>query len=141
MKKISLSKGLEAIVDDEDFESLSQYKWRFDGRYATRLGDSKKVYMHRAIAGNDSTLDTDHINRDKLDNRKSNLRICTRTVNNFNQPIRADNTSGYKGISWRKDSKKWRARVVQNGKEIRLGLFKDLREAIIARENYVKNIL
>lgn len=76
----------------------------------------------------------DHINRQRADNRICNLRIATTTENLQNASIRTDNTSGQSGVSWHKVTKKWRARIQTGKKEIYIGLFNDISDAISARK-------
>lgn len=83
-----LAKGKEAIVDDEDFEKVNQYKWHSDGRYAIRYLDARvgsSIRLHRFIMNARKGQQIDHINRNPLDNRKENLRFCTSSENNFNR--------------------------------------------------------
>ena len=84
-KEIKLTKGFVAIVDDEDYEWLSQWKWHYDKyacrRKSTGYKQSKIVFMHREILGYEGELDVDHINKDRIDNRKCNLRLATRSQN------------------------------------------------------------
>ena len=98
MKNITLTKGKVAIVDDEDYDWLMQWKWHYGTRYAARavhLPQRKTVWMHREIAKTPPNMMTDHINGNALDNRKSNLRICTNSQNQANRrPQRID----YKGV-------------------------------------------
>ena len=82
---------------------------------------------------NNSNLVVDHINRNPLDNRKSNLRICSYQENSFNKSIRVDNTSGIPGVSFHKINKKWRAKIKYNNLTIHLGYFEDINEALINR--------
>lgn len=77
--------------------------------------------------------DIDHINGNRGDNRFSNLRLTTRSQNNMNLPLRVDNISGYRGVTWRKDTKKWHARITVNSKITILGDFIDLEDARAAR--------
>lgn len=77
--------------------------------------------------------DIDHINGDRADNRFANLRLVTRTQNNMNLPVRTDNISGYRGVTLRKDTRKWHARITVAGKIILLGDFIDLEDARAAR--------
>lgn len=145
MKVIKLSKGQEAIVDDEDYEYLSQWKWCHDCGYASRTkkrgerGKVWKIFMHRIINKTPDGLETDHINRDKLDNRKCNLRSCTSSENNFNGKVRRDNKSGYKGVHWDKNRRMW---LVYIGKGINgyIGRFKTLNEAVRARKSAEKKL-
>lgn len=140
MKKILLTKGKSTIVDDEDFEMLNKYHWHYMSTgYAARRntyskGKTQIVLMHRIIMNVKNKYIIDHINRDKLDNRKINLRISNKSQNSLNSKIPIDNTSGYKGVGLHKMARKWRARITINGKEIHLGLFYDKEEAILVRQ-------
>jgi len=129
MKKISLTQGKFALVDDIDFTFLNQWKWCFDGRYAVRKKNNKKIYMHREIVKTKKGFDTDHINRNKIDNQRSNLRSCTRSQNLYNCGLRSNNTSGFNGVSYNKSRKKWEAYLYINGKKKNLGLFGTLESA------------
>lgn len=83
--------------------------------------------MHREIVGTPEGMDTDHINGDKLDNRRSNLRICTHAQNGANRGPQKNGSSGYKGVSYH--CKKWRVQICINGKTKRLGGFNSLLDA------------
>ena len=114
MKKITLTQGKEAIVDDDDYEMLMEYKWcaqkRITGIFyvarSTPKDSSGKqkilLLMHREITNAPKGMEVDHINGNPLDNRKENLRICTNQQNAMNRGKRSDNTSGYKGVSYKK---------------------------------------
>ena len=133
MKKIKLTKGYEAIVDDKDFDFLNQWKWYFAHGYAVRTQNNYpnkpfQVRMHRIILGTPEGMDSDHINRDRLDNRRSNLRICNRSQNISNTFLRS-NKSGYKGVSWKKSNNKWVAQITVFGKTLHLGIYSDPKEA------------
>lgn len=133
MKKIELTRGLRALVDDDDYEELSKYKWcasplRYNTSYALRNvyipGKSPKtIFMHNVILNPKKGELVDHIDGDGLDNRKTNLRICTNTQNQWNKPMQSNNKTGYKGVSYYKTSKKWKAKVVANGVVYHLGTF------------------
>lgn len=138
MKKIPLTRGLFALVDDEDFERLSRHKWRANsGGYAVRdspsvNGKRHAIYMHREIMSPASGVVIDHINGDKRDNRRENLRVCSRSENLRNQRRRSDNTSGFKGVN--RHTQKglrhpWIARVKVNHRGIHLGCFATPEEA------------
>lgn len=86
------------------------------------------IYVHGITPQNE----IDHVNGDKTDNRIENLRICSKTENQQNQKLHSDNTSGYHGVSWRKDIGKWRAQIQVAGKKLMLGCFDNLPEAIEA---------
>lgn len=130
---IVLTQGQTAIIDNCDAD-LQQFKWQArKGRnncyYATRtLYPSKShIAMHRVIMGRIQNREivsdewVDHIDGNPLNNRRSNLRIATPRQNALNSRKRIDNTSGYKGVTYRKDNNKWRARICKNGKRITLG--------------------
>lgn len=142
MKYISLTQGFQAIVDDEDFELLSKYKW-CAGKYGNKYyalttlknteGKYKNIYMHRFLNEPMKTTSViDHKNGNGLDNRRNNLRITTQTFNRANSARRKDCTSIYKGVGWHKLHKKWRAQITAFGKRIHLGLFIQEQEAAIA---------
>lgn len=140
MKKIPLSNGDFALVDDEDFDRVSVYKWHFNQNgYAVRnvrLSTDKYTseYLHRFITGlktGDGML-VDHKNGIGLDNRKENLRVCTKTENQRNQKPRHTKNSRYKGVGFFKRDNKWRARISVNGKDVELGKFLTEKEAALA---------
>lgn len=141
MKRIKLNKGFVALVDDSDFEYLNQWKWFEHHGYAVRtkrIGLRKfnkisEIYMHRLINQTSEGFDTDHINRNKLDNRRCNLRTVTRSQNQFNRGNPINNTSGYKGVGWDKEHQKWVSRIKVNGKKIFLGRYNSLQGAWLAR--------
>ena len=148
MKKIPLSQGKFAIVDDEDYEHLNQWKWCCTSRgYASRhrrKGEKcpgRVVYMHRVILERMGFKDfesSDHINRNQLDNRRCNLRSVTQRENLHNQGKRSNNTSGYKGVTWAKHATKWRAQMQLNGKYKHIGYFDDKKEAARAYNKAAK---
>jgi hypothetical protein len=133
MKEISLTRGLVALVDDEDYESLSAYKWRVDkdgyvvrnAPHPTKPGQNTFVMMHRQILGLEfgDRRQGDHRFGRKLDNRRSELRICTGNENLRNVPKRKDNTSGFKGVHCDYRSGKWRAQIYEGGKKKSLGQY------------------
>lgn len=134
MKKIFLNKGKHTLVDDKDFKWLSEYTWYFsDTGYAKSTlwedGKALQIRMHRLITGAKRRQMCDHINGDKLDNRRENLRLCTNAENMRNRGKTARNTSGFKGVSWHKQRKKWRAQIKVFYKEKYLGLFENKKDA------------
>lgn len=136
MKFIKLTQNKKAMIDDVDFQYLNQWKWHYHHGYAARTIRNKKIYMHRIILDTPEGLDTDHINRNTLDNRRCNLRAVTHRKNIMNTGIRTDNTSDVKGVSWHKASKKWRAFVYSYGKQTHLGLYRSIKEAELARNTW-----
>jgi hypothetical protein len=117
MKLIRLTNSpMRVKIDDADFGLVSHYKWCLSPRgYAVHSIFTRKPYvrktlaMHRLILGTPPGKSTDHINRDKLDNRRSNLRICNQAQNLANCLIWSSNSSGFKGVSRFKE--KWVARI------------------------------
>lgn len=140
MKQIPLTKGKFAIVDDDDYDRLMGIgKWRVDAygyavktkRYRKENGkwSNTNIIMHRLIANAKSGQFVDHINLNKLDNRKSNLRLCSRTENNRNIGLPKNNTSGYKGVTFFRLRGKFMAQITVNRKNIYLGYFEDPKDA------------
>lgn len=121
--KISLTRGKEAIIDSDDFGKVSQSKWHFEHGYARGSFNGRRVYLHQLIMQTKKGQVVDHINRNKLDNRKKNLRICSQSENMLNGGMWSHNSSGIRGVSRHSQMKKWRARVKIHGKEVHLGLF------------------
>lgn len=121
-----------ALIDLDDIDKVKQYKWSIINKYV--VCKSKKIRLHRLIMDCPDDKVVDHINHNKLDNRKSNLRICTQHQNNINVSTRKTNTSGKTGVSLDKRRNKWRARVQINGKEKHLGYFDTKEDAIEARK-------
>ncbi len=125
---IPLTQGRYAIVDTGIYDYLMQWKWCADktgkGCYARRTNKAGySIRMHRQILCPQEHLDSDHINRYKLDNRLVNLRECTRSVNLQNRDKQGFCSSKYKGVSWRTDTGKWAAYIDCNGQRDRLGCF------------------
>ena len=138
MKKIKLTKGYETLVDDEDFSYLNQWKWHYDSitGYAKRhFNNGRNFYLHRFVNKTPIGFHTDHINRNKLDNRRTNLRTVTRSKNQHNMGMFKNNTSGYKGVSWSKVMNKWESYIWNDNKKIKLGYFDSITRANSVRKN------
>jgi hypothetical protein len=135
-RKIPLTQGKYAIVDPEDYDRLTKYKWHvhksahsYYAVHSLTNGKNlprKNIQMHNLVIKPPPGCFLDHISQNALDNRKANLRIATHTQNvwhrrKFNTPSR----STYKGVDWVQKQKKWRARIRVNGKRIYLGSFSD----------------
>jgi hypothetical protein len=135
MKTIPLTKDRFCLVDDDDYSRLIATKWAFGGRYAQRSirshGKRGSILMHREILGLSSSdkVHVDHINGDKLDNRKENLRTCLPRQNQQNMTLSRRNASGFKGVYWHKRAKKWGARIKFMRQQTHLGLFETAEEA------------
>lgn len=135
MKKIPLTQGKYAIVDDEDYDKINSWKWyahkdhKNGNFYAYRnetyaSGKRKSVFMHREIFCTSSEMKIDHINGNGLDNRKENLRECNSSQNGANIQIgRRNNKSGYKGVCFKNRPKKWVAQITYRKKVYALGYY------------------
>ncbi len=136
-RRIPLTQGQYAIVDPDDYERLSKYKWyaikamnTFYAARTIRSGINNKricIKMHREIINPPYPLVVDHINRNGLDNRKANLRPATHAQNSINRThIKTkDSLSTYIGVFWLKRRKKWRAQIRFNGTQKTIGYFDD----------------
>lgn len=123
MKQILLTKGAVALVDDEDFDEVSKHSWCLQSKgYAASRIDNKLVLLHRFIMKAKKGQIIDHINRSKLDNRKSNLRFCSLEQNASNH--------GSLGVYLKKSTNKFVAQIMINGKTTHLGYFNDKLDAI-----------
>ncbi len=148
MKLIPLTQNKFTTVDDEDYGWLSQWKWYADrhlNTYYARRGQRKdsKTYiirMHRLILNAQKGQQIDHINRNGLDNRRSNLRFCTSSQNIQNQTTMRSGTSRYKGVCWDKYFNKWEARVQLQPKRYLIGRFKNEIEAAKAYDTKAKEL-
>lgn len=145
MKEIKLTKGKIALVDDDDFERLNQFKWQAVpvGKnsygepywYATRgewvgNGKTKTFSMHREIIGvTSSSQIIDHKDFNTLNNRKDNLRVCTKADNCRHTRAIKNKKSKYVGVSWINDCNKWMAKIRANKKQTYLGTFTDEADA------------
>jgi len=130
-KIIALSQGAYTIVDDDDYDKYSGYNWFLSGRgYACcrRLGN-----LHRVVMGvTDPKIHVDHRLHDRLDNRKCNLRICTKQENNQNRRPLKGAASKYKGVIASSNKKRWSANIKHNFTNYYLGLYDTQEEAAIA---------
>ena len=136
---VKLNYNLETIIDDDCFELVSKYHWYADfdkklGKYyaktTSRVGGKRmNLRMHRLIMNAKKWQVVDHVNRDTLDNRTFNLRLCSVRDNTKNRSLNKNNTSWYKGVVWHTQVKKWQSRLSFHGKWISLWLFDDKIEA------------
>lgn len=154
MKKIKLTQGKFAIIDDEDFELVSKYKWHYlsthnNNGYAvhniydkkrfekTGIKRNKHIMMHNFIMQTPKGMITDHINGNGLNNIKNNLRICTRKENSRNR-IGNKGSSQYKGII--KRWSKFSVRIIKNGKTYYSSGFDTLEEAALEYNRMAKEL-
>jgi len=142
-KLIYLTKGRVAVVDEEDFEELSKHKWCVSTGYAVRRlvtnGIPQLLLMHRVIMNASKGQEIDHINGDRLDNRKANLRFVTRQQNIFNKKPQGK-TSKYKGVYFRKSWGKWIAQISINKKKQHIGVFENELDAARAYDNIASKL-
>jgi hypothetical protein len=142
MKEIELQRGLVALVDDEDFKYLNQFKWNWVEGYNTFYcvrnitkedGRKTQIRMHNVIMKTQKGMEVDHINHDGLDNRKYNLRNCTHQENCMNRLSERKPKSGFKGVYPIKGGNPhhWSAQISVNGKKERIGSFKTKEEAAL----------
>lgn len=130
-REITLTRGFVAIVDDEDFDTLSMHRWHASGShtvYAARMVDRKFIYMHREVVKAPKGVPVDHANRLTLDNRRANLRPCTVSQNVANRVLRS--RSGFRGAYAHR--RRWRAQIKVDGSMVRLGSFETPHEAALA---------
>ncbi len=146
IRYIPLTQGAFAIVDAADYAELARYNWcaignKRDGFYAGRgLPGGATLLMHRAIMDPPKGMFVDHIDGNRGNNRRANLRICTPEQNNRNaRPIR-NSSSRFKGVHWDKKSRKWVAMIRSGGKQIFLGAFDDEIEAAKAYDRKAREL-
>ena len=124
MKEIPLTRGYVALVDDADYEWLSQYRWSLHPMgYATRHEKHNAILMHREIMGVERGQTVDHRDGVRLNNVRANLRICTTTQNSQNARGWRNRTGQYKGAWFSSREKRWRSAIQVNGKRYELGIF------------------
>ena len=132
-REISLTQGKTALVDDDKFHEIGQYKWFCSQGYACRMerrdGKRRVVHMHHYILSKRRGYDIDHINGDRSDNRRANLRYATRSQNNANRHVPIVASSRFKGVCWRPIPKRWKAYIKKDGRQIHLGYFGTQEEA------------
>lgn len=147
--EIQLTKGRVCLIDESDFHLVMRYSWRYspntkraefgyavttariDGRYR------RTVTMHRLLLSPPKDKQVDHINGDRLDNRRANLRLASRSQNMFNaRKSSAASTSVYKGVFWNSQKERWHAATYENGRVIHLGFFEDESLAALASDAY-----
>lgn len=130
--KCILSTGEHVLFDREDYPKIAQHKWSKSGGYACTIIDGHNVRFHRLIIDCPEKMLIDHINRNRLDNRKCNLRICTTMQNNWNAIYPRFN-GGHRGVIKLNRTNKWLARINVNYECIILGRYNSFEEAVEAR--------
>ncbi len=149
---IPLTRGEYAIVDTEDYAYLMQWKWcaqpskttwyamRWAPHPSGEKGKGATIFMHRVITGATGKWQTDHVNHNGLDNRRCNLRRCSRSENNQNRLPLANCSSPYKGVTWSKDKGEWQAQITLNSKTRYLGHFPVETDAAYAYDEKAKEL-
>ncbi len=138
---IPLTQGYTATVDDEDYELVSQYVWHAHRSkvhvYVVTKPGKQAIFLHRLILDAKIGEQVDHINGDTLDNRRSNLRICTQSQNIANQKVRLDTKTGFKGVSLspRRNDIRYRSHIEHHGNRYHLGYFTTPEEAARAYDS------
>ena len=142
MKYIELGNGYRAMIDDEDYQKVSSYAWRYNKGYAERPttinGKQSTMRMHRFILGLKPFMGVvDHINNNKLDNQKSNLRLCTPSQNRMNSGPNIKNKLGVKGVVFRSDNNQrpYASFIYKNYKQFYLGAFSTIEDAARAYDD------
>jgi len=131
--EVFLNADVSTLIDVADLHLVARYQWypvrRGGGTYVEGSRKSKKISLHRVIMDAPRNMYVDHKNCDPLDNRRCNLRLATPTQNLANQRVRKDNTLGFRGVEFHKQSGKYRARIKSNGRLRQLGLYSTAEEA------------
>ena len=134
----------KAIIDLVDIDKVKKYRWATTSKhYVKTTINGKGVYLHRFLLSDKDDFIIDHKNKNPLDNRRINLRLADLSLNRINSKTNINNTSGFRGVLFRKKTKKWEANIRVNGKKLYLAETKNKDEAIKKRleaeEKYYKN--
>jgi hypothetical protein len=131
LRTVQATQGRQIFVDDADFEMVSRHGWTGSGRYPRAKIDGKVVELHRVLLPLLPGFEVDHINRNRFDNRRKNLRVALRRHNQQNRAkTSSKTTSKLKGVGWRNEPHNcWRAYIKANGRNRFLGHFKSEEEA------------
>jgi len=148
MKRILLTHGKYALVDDADYEWLNQWRWHahfnkytfYARRRTSKIEGQKLLLMHRLILNAQKGQEIDHRNTKGYDNQRCNLRFCTHTQNVRNKRLSSKGSSRFKGVDWRKDRGKWRANIKAARKPIFLGHFSREIDAAKAYDRKAKEL-
>jgi hypothetical protein len=139
-RRIELTQGYHALLDDEDFARVAAYSWhvakRRGRRYAVanvgRGAAKTTVYLHRLVLDAPPGVEVDHRDGEGLNNTRANLRACTHTENMCNAQPRRGGSSRYKGVFWCATRGRWLARVKLSGRTRQVGTFTSERAAALA---------
>jgi hypothetical protein len=146
MRTVPLTRGYKAVVDNEDYDVVSPYRWYpvldDNGRvYAVTRVNGTVTLMHRLILNAPKGTDVDHVDRDGLNNRRYNIRLATKEQNAHNTAPRLGGSSPFKGVSLSANGNRWRACIWLNGRQTHLGYFDSEEKAaeaynVAAKENF-----
>lgn len=148
MKEIQLTQGQVALIDDEDFDKVSQYKWfaRYDkstgmfvtiGNGPTTEGKRRTIYMHEVILGTPNGYTADHVDRNPLNNRRSNLRLANPNQQSLNKSTYNNSEIPYKGVSYKTANSKYVAQMQVLGSKKHIGLFDSPTDAALTYDQAV----
>lgn len=139
--QIKVGKKNFALISPEDYDLVASYTWWFSTGYAYTKIDDKVISMHRLILGASKPFEVDHINRNRLDNRRENLRLASHQQNMMNANYKKRPTSSiFKGVYMPRNKSKWKAKIQHNGKAIHLGTYIDEKTAAMAYNNKAKEL-
>lgn len=123
------------LVSYDDFDNVKLHSWSVDNKgYASAGWNGRTVRLHSFIMNPSGGCVVDHINRNKLDNRRENLRVVPKQVNSWNHKIISTNKSGYNGVYWSKECDKWAVQICRDGYRKHIGLFDSIEKAVLARQ-------
>jgi len=127
----SLPDGSQFVIDNQDYPLVSKYQWRITphGYFMGTNGSGERIFLHRLIMNPPEGKFVDHVDCNKANCRRSNMRICDKTQNNRNIGLQKNNQCGYKGVYWAADRSKWRAEITVDRRHIHIGSFDTAEEA------------
>ena len=135
--------GVEFYIDAEDVEKVAKRSWYLSqwGYLRSSITGGGSIDLHKYVIGKENECATiDHIDRNKLNNKKTNLRICTPKENRYNKSTRSNNTSGFTGVGWNTRANKWCAYIAKDGETTHLGYFNQYVDAVMARYKAEKEV-
>lgn len=139
--ELTLSDGSVALVDDDAPEYVLARLWRRNPQgYAVRTENRRTVFMHRIIIGALDGLFVDHVNGDTLDNRRSNLRLATKSQNGANSRKRVRTMSRFKGVIWNRRFSSWSVQIKHEGRATVVGPFPSQEQAAIAYDDLARKL-
>lgn len=143
MKELKLTQGKVALVDDADYEWLSTFHWQYSTStgYARTTVKAKKKSLHQLLLPSVAGKVADHINWNKLDNRRCNLRLVTKSENNRHKPLLKTNTSGITGVIRHTQNASWVAQASINNVNYYIGSFPTLEKAASARTDFIERLM